>query len=88
MHKTNGVKPLLIVKFATKSIRDRVLAEAKKLRNSTYSNAQHVYINPDLTPIQRKEFKALREKLRIRRAKGDRVIIKVNENVHITRNKD
>ena len=62
---------LTIDDFATKK---RILGEAKNLRKS--NQWEGVFISPDLTPSEREEGKKLRDELRTRRARGERVIIR------------
>ena len=50
-----------------------ILKKAKDLRN--HPEFKGVYINPDLTKSQRETHKALREKLKERRAAGEQVRI-------------
>jgi vacuolar-type H+-ATPase subunit I/STV1 len=54
-----------------------ILKNAKKLRKS--SSFKFVYINNDLTPIQQKESKLLRNELQARRSRGENVVIYRNQ---------
>lgn len=56
------------------TVRNDVLRKAKQLRNLPKYN--HVYINPDLTVCQRAENKKLRDELRLRRGRGEDVVIR------------
>ena len=76
IHKTKGERPLMILKFNNQQARDQVLSDSKKLFRSSDDNVRRVFLNPDLTIIQRMEFKKLREELKRRRAAGERVTIR------------
>ena len=82
--KINSGKPrLLRVVCRDVDTKRALLQKAKDLRNM--SDYKHVFINPDLTPVQQKADKLLREELKRRRASGEDVIIRrgkiVNRNL-------
>jgi hypothetical protein len=65
---------LLKVAFSSLEDRNELLRNGKTLRNS--SSHKKVFINPDLTTLQRSNNKALRAELRRRREAGERVKIR------------
>ena len=75
MKKANAPRPLKII-FRDLNTKREVLTNAKKLRSSTRKTAQNIFINPDLTPEQRKEDEKLRSEMWTRREKGENVIIR------------
>ena len=79
----NGVKPRprpLILKFRDIESKRQVLSKAKDLRSSVDDEYKAIYINPDLTPLQRKNDAILREEMWRRR-------IENNENVVVRKGK-
>ena len=50
-----------------------LLRKARDLRNT--ANFKQVYVNPDLTPVQQEQSKRLRRELRMRRDRGEDVVI-------------
>ena len=73
--KINSSKPrLLKVVCANAESKRAILFKAKSLRER--EEYKHVYVNPDLTPAQQAQNKALREELRMRRNLGEDVIIR------------
>lgn len=62
---------LLKVTFNSKEVRDRVLREAKSLKDLTDANIKSLFIVPDLTPRERVEDKKLRAELKARRDQGE-----------------
>lgn len=88
VHRTKGEKPLLILKFKTKAARDAVLGASKKLRKSNIDNVRKVFLNPDLTRIQRSRLKVLVTELKDRRAKGEKVVIRGDQIVSLKQNSD
>ena len=69
----SGKCRILKVKFKDENDCLKVLKNARKLRD--LPNRKGVYINPDLTVLQRRERKALTEELRRRRNEGEDVVI-------------
>ena len=67
-------KPRLL-KVTCKDVKQKieVLRKGKELRNS--SAYKHVFINPDLTPMQQKEAFLLRNEMKRRKSQGEDVII-------------
>ena len=57
LRPSNGTAPL-VVKLRSVESKNTVLSKSKNLKNSVYNK---VFINPDLTDVQRKVFKALLE---------------------------
>lgn len=71
----HGRKPrLLRLKCPSKTVRTSLLRSSKNLRK--HSEFQKVYINPDLTPLQREKDRLLRTELTSRRRAGESVIIR------------
>ncbi len=64
---------LVVVRMADIHSKRRLLANAKSLKNSP--SFKHVYVKPDLTPMQQAIEKRLRDELRERRTKGENVVI-------------
>ena len=62
------------VQCKSKEYRDNILGFARKLRNS--KDYKNVYINPDLTKMQREQSRKIRDELKSRRDKGESVIIR------------
>lgn len=54
-------EPPVVVELNSKVDRDEILKNAKSLKNETSSKFAKVYINPDLTYVQRMEAKRVRE---------------------------
>ena len=77
--KTPRPRPL-ILKFNDIESKRGVLSKAKDLRSSTDKEYKAIFINPDLTPLQRKNDAKLREEMWKRR-------IENNENVVIRKGK-
>ena len=65
---------LLRVKCKDHESKSNILRKARFLRNNT--RYRNMFINPDLTPLQREQNKQLRSELHRRRAAGDRVVIR------------
>lgn len=68
-----GSDRLLKVKCKTVNFRNSVLRRAKEL--SKHSKFRHVFIKPDLTPLQQVHRKNLLDELRRRKNDGDNVVI-------------
>lgn len=73
---TKGERKLVFVKFKQISTKSEVLRQARRLRTVDNPDLKKVYINPDLTPIQQREDRALRVELKSRRQAGEKVIIR------------
>ena len=71
-------RPLKIV-FSDLRKKRQVLEAAKNFRKSEDDIAKHLFINPDLTEIQREKDRALRKVMWERREKGENVIIQRGE---------
>ena len=69
-----GRNRLIRVILSSEDCKDRVLREARQLRNA--SEFKNVYVNPDLTLRQRQEGKRLREELKRRRELGEDVVLR------------
>lgn len=67
---------LLKVTLDSIETKKQVLSKAKTLKNSSRSDLQKVYVSPDLTPKEREANRKLREELKVRRDKGDDVMIR------------
>ena len=80
----NGSPPLLLATLRDAADKRNIILHAKDLRSS--SNAfvkSNVYINNDLTQIQRQENFALRGQLKARRATGElNLVIRAGKIVH------
>ena len=66
-------KRLIRVTFADENTRNEVLRNAKKL--SSCAELRHVYIHPDRTPTEQRQFSILRQELKDRRDAGEDVVI-------------
>lgn len=73
---TKGERKLVFVKFKQISTKSEVLRQARRLRTVDNPDLKKVYINPDLTPNQQREDRALRVELKSRRQAGEKVIIR------------
>ena len=73
--KINSSRPRLL-KIICRDVNSKrsLLSKSKYLRDSI--DFKNVYLNPDLTPIQQKENKRLREELKARRDRGEDVFIR------------
>ena len=76
--RPDAPRPLKIT-FRDLNVKRQVLINAKKLRTSTKTNVKDIFINPDLTPEQRKTDEKLRSEMWDRRQKGENVIIRRGE---------
>ena len=65
---------LICVKLNDSLAKRNILQKAKILRNST--KFKHCFVNPDLTPMQRRFDKMLRDELKKQRENGQDVVIK------------
>lgn len=63
---------LLCVTFHNTDAKNRALRNSKALKNSEFKN---VFLQPDLTPLQREKEWLLRKELKDRRDKGENVVI-------------
>ena len=70
--RSDGKPRLLKITFQELVVKREILGKAKLLKASKYSN---IYINPDLTPDQRKRDSELRKALKTRRANGESNLI-------------
>ncbi len=72
--KVDSAKPRLL-KFICRDNESKriLLRKGKDLRR--ISEYKHVFVNPDLTPIQQEEAKRLRQDFRTRRERGEDVVI-------------
>jgi cell division septum initiation protein DivIVA len=70
--KSNGVRLLRVIGF-DEDERNKILRKAKSLRNK--ESFRGIYVNPDLTPIQQREAKKMRDELKERRKNGEEVVI-------------
>lgn len=85
--KLGGAKPrLLRATFSRIEERNDLLRKGKCLRNS--KDFKQVYINPDLTSMQRTTNKFLRAELRRRREAGEQVIIRGEKIVDVRRDQN
>ena len=66
--RSDDRKRLLKVTLHQLAVKREILGKAKLLKSSKYG---HIYINPDLTPDQRKRDSELRKVLKDRRANGE-----------------
>ena len=66
-------KKMLKVEFSSEEEKRRVLRKAKSLRHKP--DYKTVFINPDRTILQQKEFRLLREELKRRKENGEDVVI-------------
>ena len=73
-NNNNRPRPLLVTLQSTK-IKRAILSKAPSLRNYTTLENNRVYINPDFTPLQRRQNASLRAQLKTRRQGGERVKI-------------
>lgn len=84
--KMNSVKPrLLRVVCRDLDTKSTILRKAKDLR--TMPEFRSVFVNHDLTPIQQKEEKSLREELKLRKSSGENVVIRRGKIVHVNENR-
>ena len=69
----NSKPRLLRIQCSNREIKESILHKSKDLRkNDSFKN---IYINPDLTKMERLKNKALREELRLRKNSGEDVLI-------------
>lgn len=74
---TNGKNPnLIFASFKRQEDKDRLLQLARNLRKSASIEYRQVFINQDLTPLQRDRLKQLRTELKERRQSGEKVSIR------------
>lgn len=73
----HGRPRLLKVTVPDGGAKQEILRNAKKLRKS--NSFRNVYINHDQTPMQQRESKILREELKVRRSRGEDVVIFKNQ---------
>ena len=70
-------RKMIKLELSSEEVKQSVLRKARSLRhNPKYKS---VFINPDRTPLQQKEFKLLREELRVRKENGEDVVIFKNK---------
>ena len=74
---TNGKPRLICVTVESKDDKMSTLRNSKKLRTS--DNFKGVYINPDMTIMERNQRKTLLEELKRRRELGENVVIRHNK---------
>ena len=73
--KTDERARILIVTLETEDCKWEILKAAKKLRESENEMAKNVFINKDLTRLEREKNKKLREEVKARRERGENVKI-------------
>ena len=74
--KVDKEKPrLLKIQFECRKDRDNVLRNSKLLRKTRFNN---VFVDPDRTPSQQKEHRALIEEMKERRSRNEDVVIRGN----------
>ena len=84
--KINSNKPrLLRVICRDQDTKSAILRKAKDLR--TMPQFRGVFVNQDLTPIQQKEEKSLREELKLRKSSGENVVIRRGKIVYADENR-
>ena len=69
-----GRPRLLRFKCSDKTTRIALLKKSKQLKSQP--GYQNIFINPDLTKLQRDTAKELRDELKLRRARGENVVIR------------
>jgi DNA uptake protein ComE-like DNA-binding protein len=70
--KATDKSSITIARFRSKELRDRILTAAKQRSKQDIANSR-IYVNPDLTKVQREEFSRLRAEVARRNAAGERV---------------
>ena len=70
--KSNGIRLLRVIGF-DEDDRNKILRKVKSLRDN--ESFRGFYVNPDLTPIQQREAKKMRDQLTERRKNGEEVVI-------------
>ena len=73
---SGGKPPPLLVSLRDEADKRALLSNARKLRSSLIPSVKdNVFINNDLTPLERQHFAALREELKLRKAAGEKDIV-------------
>ena len=70
--KSNGIRLLRVIGF-DEDDRNKILRKVKSLRDN--ESFRGFYVNPDLTPIQQREAKKMRDQLKERRKNSEEVVI-------------